>query len=366
MQETPGTPAYQTDSQQRDSLNGQIAILTSELVQVPGVADPGAIILPATPPLSPSSPKHAIDLAMGFLFGAFLGIVLAFVRDRTDERITGRADLEATLEAPVLAAIPTVTGWKKRGPVWLVTENQPRSPASEAYRTLRSGVMAMARKRDLKVFAILSPVQGEGKTTTAANLAVTLSHADNRVLVIGADLRRPSLYRYFQVENGVGLSNVLLGEVPVDEAVQAVSPNLWLLVNGRIPARPAELLQSHRMSELLAQMRERFDFVLIDCPPVLGLADSLSIAPLADAVVLVASAGETKRGAIVHAIDQLGQVGASIVGGDLEQRDVLETRRFVRLWLRLRVRIWVRRGTGGRRDRLAVRSGSRPNIGGER
>jgi Mrp family chromosome partitioning ATPase len=119
------------------------------------------------------------------------------------------------------------------------------------------------------------------------------------------------------VENGVGLSNVLLGEVPVDEAVQAVSPNLWLLVTGRIPARPAELLQSHRMSELLAQMRDRFDFVLIDCPPVLGLADSLSIAPLADAVLLVASAGATKRGAIVHAIDQLGQVGASVVGGIL-------------------------------------------------
>ena len=119
---------------------------------------------------------------MGFLFGAFLGVVLAFVRDRTDERITGRADLEATLEAPVLAAIPRVTGWKKRGPVWLVTEQQPRSPAAEAYRTLRSGVMAMARRRDLKVFAILSPVQGEGKTTTAANLAVTLvAHGQPRV-----------------------------------------------------------------------------------------------------------------------------------------------------------------------------------------
>ena len=94
-----------------------------------------------------------------------------------------------------------------------------------------------------------------------------------------------------------------------------MSPNLWVLVSGTLPARPAELLQSHRMAELLAVRRDRFDFILIDCPPVLGLADSLSIAPLADAVLLVASAGETKRGAIAHAIDQLGQVGASVVAG---------------------------------------------------
>ena len=100
---------------------------------------------------------------MGLLFGAFLGVVLAFIRDRTDERITGRADLEATLDAPVLAAIPKVAGWKKRGPVWLVTERQPRSPAAEAYRTLRSGVMAMARRRELKVFAIVAPCRARAR-----------------------------------------------------------------------------------------------------------------------------------------------------------------------------------------------------------
>ncbi len=314
---TPGTIEYQDAGRERDNASANIAVLQSQLASISTASDPGEIILPAEPPTSPSSPKHVLDIAMGFLFGAFLGVVLAFIRDRTDERITGRADLEMTLDAPVLAAIPRVAGWKKRGPVWLVTERQPRSPAAEAYRTLRTGVMAMARRRDLKVFAVVSPVQGEGKTTTAANLAVTLSHTDSRVLVIGADLRRPSLHRYFQLENEMGLSDVLLGEVPLEEAIQAVSPNLWVLVSGQPPARPAELLQSHRMAELLDRQRDRFDFILLDCPPVLGLADSMAIAPLADAMLLVAKAEKTKRGAIAHAVDQLGQVGAAVRGGVL-------------------------------------------------
>ncbi len=313
----PGTTTYQDAQTERDSVNGNIAVLESQLATISTASDPGTIILPANEPTAPSSPKHVLDLAMGFFFGAFLGVVLAFIRDRTDERITGRADLEATLEAPVLAAIPRVAGWKKRGPVWLVTERQPRSPAAEAYRTLRSGVMAMARRRDLKVFALVSPVQGEGKTTTAANLAVTLSHTDSRVLLIAADLRRPSLYRYFQLDNQIGLSDVLLGEIPFEEAIQAVSPNLWVLVSGAPPARPAELLQSHQMAELLGRQRDRFDFIILDCPPVLGLADSLAIAPLTDAVFLIASAENTKRGAIAHALDQLGQVGAQVRGGIL-------------------------------------------------
>lgn len=313
----PGTTVYQDAQTERDSVNGNIAVLESQLASISTATDPGEIILPATPPAAPSSPKHPLDIAMGFFFGAFVGVILAFIRDRTDERIKGRADLEATLDAPVLAAIPRVAGWKKRGPVWLVTERQPRSPAAEAYRTLRSGVMAMARRRDLKVFALVSPVQGEGKTTTAANLAVTLSHADNRVLLIAADLRRPSLYRYFELDNQIGLSDVLLGEIPLEEAIQAVSPNLWVLVSGKPPARPVELLQSHRMAELLSRQRDRFDFVILDCPPVLGLADSLAIAPLTDAVLLIASAENTNRGAIAHALDQLSQVGASVRGGVL-------------------------------------------------
>lgn len=313
----PADTEFQDAQQERDTVNAQIAVLTSQLAQIPLITDPGEIILPATPPTAPSSPKHSLNIAMGLLLGGFIGIIVAFVRDRTDERITGRADLEVTLDSPVLAAIPKVAGWSKRGPVWLVTEQQPRSPAAEAYRTLRTAVIAMSRQRDLKVFAISSPVLGEGKSTTSANLAAALSHTDNRVLAISADLRRPSLHRYFQTDNDLGLSDVLLGEIPLDGALQHVSPNLWLLPSGQPPARPAELLQSKRMAELIEGSREQFDFIVIDCPPVLGLADTLAIVPAVDTVLLVAQEETTKRSAILHAEDQLGQVGASVRGGIL-------------------------------------------------
>ena len=120
-----GTAEYASAQQERDTINGQIAVLTSQLATVPAVSDPGEIILPATVPLAPSSPKHKIDVAMGFLFGAFIGIILAFVRDRTDERVGSLTDFEHVMRAPVLASIPQDEGSKKRGAVRLITEIQP-------------------------------------------------------------------------------------------------------------------------------------------------------------------------------------------------------------------------------------------------
>jgi capsular exopolysaccharide synthesis family protein len=321
----PGSPEEQDAQRARDSITAQIAVLTSEFASsVVAETNPGEVILPAQAPTAPSSPKHVLNLAMGFLVGVFLGIVAAFVRDRTDDRITSRDDLEVVLDAPVLATIPHAAGLNRDESAWLVTEKQPRSPASEAYRTLRTAVMAMSRKRDLKIFAVVSPMLGEGKTTTTANLAVALSHTDSRVLVMSADLRRPSLHRYFEREAGVGLSDVLMGKATLNDAMEVVSPNLWLLTSGRPPARPAELLQSQAMPELFASLHDHFDFVLVDCPPVIGLADTLALAPFADAVILVARAESSKQGAIVHAVEQLEQVGAMIRGAVLN--DVSLTR----------------------------------------
>ena len=312
-----GSTEFDEAQTERDAVSGQMAVFTSQLASIAPVADPGEVILPASAPVAPSSPKHVMNIAMGLFFGIFFGVVLAFIRDRVDERITGRSDLESTIDAPILASIPRVAGWKKRGPVMLVTEQQPRSPASEAYRTLRTGVMAMNRQRDRRTFAILSPMPGEGKSSTAANLGVALAQADKRVLLISADLRQPSLHLYFRVSNEVGLADVLLGEVPLEEAMQALSPNLWFIASGRPSVRSGELLQSHRMMELIPQQRERFDYVIIDCPPVLGLADTLAIAPFVDAVLLVARAEKSKRSAIAHTVDQLYQVGANVIAGVL-------------------------------------------------
>jgi capsular exopolysaccharide synthesis family protein len=322
---TPGSTEHQDAQNERDAVSGQIAVFTSQLASVPPVADAGEVILPASPPTDPSSPKHPVNLAMGLFFGIFIGVVLAFVRDRLDDRISTRSDLELALTAPVLASIPRVAGWKKNGYPVLVTDQQPRSPAAEAYRTLRTAILAMNRQQDVHVIAVVSPAPAEGKSATTANLALTLAQTDKRVLAVSADLRQPNLHRFFRRANDVGLAEVLLGEASLEDASQIISQNLWLVSSGRPAARPAELLQSHEMSEFIRRQREFYDFVLIDCPPVLGLADTLAIAPFVDGVLLVARAERSKRGATVHAVDQLEQVGASIVGGVLN--DVTLSRR---------------------------------------
>jgi capsular exopolysaccharide synthesis family protein len=174
--------------------------------------------------------------------------------------------------------------------------------------------MAMGRQRQTKVIAIVGATLGEGKTATTANLASALAHADNRVVVVSADLRKPRLHEFFQLENDVGLSDLLLGRARASDVVQQHDANLFVIPGGTIPDRPAELLESEAMGNVVEALRGQFDFVLIDTPPVLGLADTLAIAPLVDAILLVAQAETSRRSAVVQAQDQLEQVGASIRG----------------------------------------------------
>ena len=148
----------------------------------------------------------------------------------------------------------------------LIVHLDPRSPVAEAYRTIRAGVLSMAHKRDLKVLGITSPTQGEGKSMTSANIAAALGQTDKRVLVISADMRKPRMDEFFGAANDVGLSNVLEGELPFSEAVERADGGIWVLAGGTFPTRPAELLQSPAMAELLAAARKQFDFVIVDCP----------------------------------------------------------------------------------------------------
>ena len=194
----------------------------------------------------------------------------------------------------------------------LIVHLDPRSPVAEAYRTIRAGVLSMAHKRDLKVLGITSPIQGEGKSMTSANIAAALGQTDKRVLVISADMRKPRIHEFFGAANDVGLSNVLEGELPFSEAVERADGGIWVLAGGTFPTRPAELLQSPAMAELLAAARKQFDFVIVDCPPVLGLADCLAVLPLVDAVLLVVQADKTHGGAILEVGDRLERVGVAV------------------------------------------------------
>jgi capsular exopolysaccharide synthesis family protein len=310
---SPGSVDYRNAQDALDRMGVQLAVLASQLADIPSIIDPGEVILPATPPASPSSPKYPLNAAVGLFFGLFLGVVAAFLLDRSDDRVYSRADLQGWIPVPVLASIPHVKGRGRQRSVQLVVDLEPRSPVAEAYRTVRSNVLSMARRRDLKVLAVLSPMQREGKSMTSANLAAALGQTDKRVLVLSADIRKPRIHEYFGVSNEQGLSEVLEGELPLKDSVQASrAGNVWVLPGGRVPERPAELLQSPAMADVVEEVRRRFDFVILDCPPLLGLADCLAVLPLVDAVLLVVQAGQTRGGAILETRDLLERVGASV------------------------------------------------------
>lgn len=312
-QSEPGTIAYRNARDALSQLDTRLTVLASSLVQLPQIVNPGQILLPAAPPRSPSSPKVPMNAAIGLLFGLALGTVTAFVLDRMDDRVRRGVDLALYIDAPVLAYVPHVKGRRRERAAQLVVHREPRTPVAEAYRTIRTGVLSMARTRDMKVFAVVSPMQREGKSMTSANLAAALGQTDERVLVVSADIRRPGVHEFFGVANGRGLSELLEGEISTAEAIQSSEVgNVWVLPGGRFPAGPAELLQSPRMADLLAAARLQFDFVIVDCPPVLGLADSLAVLPLVDAVLLVVQTGKTRGGAILEVSDHLDRVGCSV------------------------------------------------------
>jgi capsular exopolysaccharide synthesis family protein len=281
--------------------------------------DPGQVLLEASLPTSPTSPNLLLNLLLAAIVGAFIGLIAAFVRERMDDRLRGRADLETTIGAPVITMIPEVPSWRDKESAHLVTLQAPRSPAAEAYRTLRTSILVAAAERGYKTLMVVSAIAGEGKSTTAANLAVVLAQADKRVVLISADLRRPRLNDFFGLPaNDRGLSEVLEGDRKAWEALRSGKvDNLWVMSSGKVSDQPTELLQSETMRELLANQREVVDFIIVDCPPVLAVADALVVAPMADAVLYVANEQATPRGAVIAARAQLDQVGANILGSVL-------------------------------------------------
>jgi capsular exopolysaccharide synthesis family protein len=314
VSQTPGSLEYRSTQDQLDRLSVELVALESQLGAIPQVVNPDQIILQASAPASPSSPKVPLNSAIGLMLGLFCGVVAAFVLDLSDDRVRGRVQLESYLEAPLLAYVPhSKSRDHRRRNAHLVVDLEPRGPAAEAYRTMRTNVMSMARKRGLKVFAVVSPMPQEGKSMTAANLAAALGQTDERVLVVSADIRKPRIHEHFGVSNGRGLTEVLEGELAVEEAiVRPAVGNVWVLPGGHITSRPAELLQSSAMAELLDTMRTEFDLVILDCPPVLGLSDCLALLPLVDAVLLVVRSGHTRGGAILETTDQLERVGVRV------------------------------------------------------
>ena len=292
--------------------------LSAAIVQV--TESGGDILADAQVPTRPVRPSHVRDGVLAVLVGLILGSGAAFVRDYLDDRLRGGEDVERQAGAPLVGAIPhaAVRGDGSRGKkvdrMYLVVVEDARAHASEAYRTLRTNLMFMAATGPLRKTLVTSPSQGEGKSTTAANLAVVMAQAGKRVLLADADLRRPGIHRFFDMHNEVGLSSILSGQASLEEAVQNPGiQGLRLVSGGPVPPNPVELLGSPAMKTFLNQVAEVTDWLILDAPPVLGLADASVLSSISDGVLLVVTES-THRRTVSHARDQLEKVSARIVG----------------------------------------------------
>jgi non-specific protein-tyrosine kinase len=316
---------------EQTSLVSRIAVLEQELsrLTVPENLRVGQVVEPATLPTTPATPNYLVNIPLAVFVGLALGVGVAFVRERLDDRLRGREDFEHRAGAPVLAVVPHASGWKKRKEARLVTSSEPRSAPSEAYRTLRTSLLFTASQNGVRRVLITSSQDEEGKTTTVANLGMVLAQAGKRVVLVDADLRKPRLHRFFGLENRVGLTNVLAQEVePPDAVVQSGVPNLVLLPCGPIPGNPAELLSSDAMGAMLQHLGKLADFVIVDSAPVLAAADASILATYADAVLLVADADRATQASVAHARVQLDQVNAKVMGAVLNNFDLSKARAY--------------------------------------
>jgi succinoglycan biosynthesis transport protein ExoP len=313
----PGSPERNSARLQRSLLVSQLTVLRNQLATVSTVTlDPGQVISRPRLPTSPSSPKYPLNLAVGLLFGLFAGATVAFVGDRLDDRLRGRSELEKTAGVPVLAVIPdTPPDGDERSGSDLAVAREPNGLASEAYRRLRSAILVLSREHPVRTILVTSPSEQEGKTTTAANLAVAFADSGRLVILVSADLRRPRAHELFGLENGAGLSQVLEGSEGAFDVLQDSGvENLEVVASGEVLSRPDQLLDPKRVGAMLEELGGSAEFLIVDSPPLLAAADALSLAPLVDAVLLVAQDGMTTRMAVAEARDELDRAGVALIG----------------------------------------------------
>ncbi|MBP1962317.1 CpsD/CapB family tyrosine-protein kinase [Paenibacillus aceris] len=204
----------------------------------------------------------------------------------------------------------------------IITHQNPKSPISEAYRTLRTNIQFSSIDEELKVIMVTSAGPGEGKSTTLVNLAVAYAQADKKVLVIDADLRKPTMHHTLQVSNRFGLTNLLTNQLTIPDVIQETTiPSLSIISSGPIPPNPSEILASKKMISVLDELKQQFDIILIDAPPAIAVTDSQIIATRADGVILVVDSDKVKRDAAIKAKQNLDNVRARILGVVLNNVD---------------------------------------------
>jgi capsular exopolysaccharide synthesis family protein len=294
--------------------NAYVSVLPKvlkNLEQVTAAVPEEVSTLGAAPvPTSPYSPRLLRSLLIGLIVGLGLGGVAAFVREGLDRRLRDSDEVEDATGSTILGVIPTELDGV-RTPVL----THPMSARAEAYRKVRTNLTFAGATGMPRSLLITSAVSGEGKTTLATNLALACARTGQRVALVDADLRRPMVSTYLDVDEPLGLTSVIAGDVTLEQAMTTIDEGrIDVLSSGPIPSNPSELLGSVRMSALLAELGSTHDIVIVDAPPVLPVADALVLAGEIDAVVLVTKVGETTRERLKQAAEAVLQVRGNLVG----------------------------------------------------
>lgn len=294
----------------------------TQLNAIAGVSTSNVYLIDkAETPYSPSSPNLMKNLLFGLIMGIGTAAVVVFLKDQFDDSIRVPEDVEPKLGLPLLGVVPRSHGVEPADAL-----ADPKSPMSEAYNSLRSSLLYSTAEGLPQSMLVTSAQPSEGKTTSSHAIASGLARMGKRVLLIDADMRRPSLHRRTGLENKRGLSTLLTSHESIDTAVAPSSTeNLTLMLAGPVPPSPTELLSSVRIEDILREAAAKFDVVIIDSPPVLGLADSPLIAALVDGVVFVVEADRSRRGSLKTSLRRLRAMRPLILGAVLTKFDPLKS-----------------------------------------
>jgi len=284
-----------------------------------------SVVEPPQIPTAPIRPRILINTLLAAIVGAMMALGVIFLIEYLDDRIKTPQDLYNIIDAPLLGSIARISPKRDKPRKaemvkgledTLLTALEPRHPVSEAYRGLRTNLQFSSIDNALTSLMITSSVPGEGKTTTAANLAIVMAQSGRSVLLVDADMRRPRQHKIFGLPQNPGLTDALiLGSSSPEHYIRATPvPNLSLLTSGKIPPNPAELLGSQRMHQLIEQLHEHAEIIIFDAPPVLAVTDAQVLASLVNGVLLVIDSTQTARGKIAQSVESLSRTNARILG----------------------------------------------------
>lgn len=298
------------------AIGESFATVVSDDLEKPSSGGPSLVkittVQPPTVPSTPSTPKLTVNLTVGLLLGLVAGVALALLRSTLDTRIRTHDDVESVTDVPILGGIGFDSAASKQP---LIVQVDPRNPRAESFRTLRTNVQFLDLDDSARSFTITSALPSEGKSTTAANLAIAMAENGARVAVIDADLRRPRLDEVLGVEGAVGLTDVLIGQAELEDVLQPWGTGgLHVLPAGRVPPNPSELLGSQRMQSLIRILDDHFDYVIIDAPPLLPVTDAAILSRITGGAIVISSSGRATKNQLRLALDALASVGSRTLG----------------------------------------------------